>query len=65
MIKVEVFLEEDQLEGVFENAEIRFSKAKLKKLKDLIVDKEIDIKEALEEALLEELEEIVSEEWER
>lgn len=65
MIKLEVFLEDEQIEEVFERAEVRFSKAKLKKLKAIAEEQEIDIKEALEEALMEQLEEFVIEEWER
>jgi hypothetical protein len=65
MIKVEVFLEQEQIEEIFENVEVRFSKAKLKKLKEFIADQEMDIKEQLEERLAEVLEEIISEEWEK
>ena len=65
MIKVEVFLEEEQVEEVFENVEVKFSKAKMKKLIKIMQDQDIDIKEQLEERLMEVLEEIITEEWEK
>lgn len=65
MIKIEVFLEQEQVEELFENVEVRFSKKKMKELKEMINDQEIDIKERLEEALKEVLEEMVQDEWEK
>src|SRR5688572_19655774 len=61
MIKIEVYLEEEQMKELFENVEVRFSKKKLKELQALIVDQDLDIKERLEEALAEYIEEIIQE----
>jgi hypothetical protein len=65
MIKIEVFLNEEQVEEMFENMEVRFSKAKLKVLKQLISEQDIDIKEQLEERLMEVLEEFIQDQWEK
>lgn len=65
MIKIEVFLEQEQVEELFENVEVRFSKKKMKELKEMIINDELDIKEQLEEALKEVLEEMIQEEWEK
>ena len=63
MIKLEIVLEEEQIMEAFENCEIKFSKAKLKKLKDAVDFQDIDIKEILENALLEQLEEMIEEQF--
>jgi hypothetical protein len=62
-IKIEVFLEQEQIEELFENAEVKFSKKKLKELKDNIANADMDIKERLEEAFAEIIEEMISDEW--
>jgi hypothetical protein len=64
-MEITVVLDDEQIETVFENAEIKLSKTKLKKLKSLVSEQDMDIKEVLEERLMEFLEEIVTEEWER
>lgn len=63
MIKLEIVLEEEQIKEVFENCEIKFSKAKLKKLKERLEYNEIDVKEVLEEALQEQLAELIEDEF--
>lgn len=63
MIKLEIVLEEEQIKEAFENCEIKFSKAKLKKLKEAVEYQDIDIKEILENALQEQLEEIIADEF--
>ena len=63
MIKLEIVLEEEQIKEAFENCEIKFSKAKLKKLKERLEYNEIDVKEVLEEALQEQLEELIEDEF--
>ena len=63
MVEVTVVLDEEELEGIFEDAEVRFSKAKLKKLKTLLLDQDLDVKERLEETLREYIEELVTDEW--
>jgi hypothetical protein len=62
-IKVEVFIEEEQIREIFEDVEIKFSKKKLKELKELIDYADIDIKERLEETLREIIEEMIGDEW--
>jgi hypothetical protein len=64
MLKIEVFLEEKQIKECFENAEVRFSKKKLKELLENVSNADIDIKEQLEERLLEVLEEMIQDEFE-
>jgi hypothetical protein len=63
MIKLEIILEEEQIKEAFENCEIKFSKAKLKALKERLEYNEIDVKEVLEEALQEQLEELIQDEF--
>jgi hypothetical protein len=65
MIKITIELNEEQIKEAFENAEVRFSKAKLKKVKDELEFQDIDIKEMLEIALQEQIEEIIADEWEK
>ena len=62
MIKITIELTEEQIREAFENAEVRFSKAKWKKLKEEIQYQDIDIKELLENTLQELLEEMI---WEK
>ena len=61
MIKITIELTEEQIREAFENAEVRFSKAKWKKLKEEIQYQDIDIKELLENTLQELLEEMIGE----
>ena len=63
MIKLEIVLEEEQIKEAFENSEIKFSKAKLKILKERLEYNEIDVKEVLEEALQEQLAELIEDEF--
>lgn len=62
-IKVEVFLEEEQVRELFENAEVKFSKKKLKELVSNVDSADMEIKERLEETLAEIIEEMISDEW--
>lgn len=63
MFKLEIVLEEEQIKEVFENCEIKFSKAKLKKLKEAVDYQDMDIKEILENALMEQLAEMLEEQF--
>lgn len=65
MIKITVELIEEQIREAFENAEVRFSKAKFKTVKENLEYNDLDIKEQLEERLLELLEEIIADEFEK
>lgn len=62
-MEITIVLEDEQIESAFEDAEIKISKAKLKKLKELVNEQDIDIKEAMEERFVEILQEIIEEEW--
>lgn len=64
MLKVEVVLDFDQIKECFENAEIKYSQKKLKVIMENIVDADMDIKERLEDALKEFIEEMITEEFE-
>lgn len=61
--EITIVLEDEQVEEAFENAEVKVSKAKMKKLKELVANQDLDIKEALEERFAEFLEDIINEEW--
>jgi cellobiose-specific phosphotransferase system component IIB len=63
MLKIEIVLDEEQIKYAFENAEVKFSKKKMKDLLDNVDYADLDIKEQLEEALKEILEEMISDEW--
>lgn len=72
MIKVEVSVEERQisiilddgkLQELFENNNIRPSKAKIKTLKEMLVSSE-DVEELLEDSFMGAIEEIITDEWE-
>jgi hypothetical protein len=63
MIKLEIVLEEEQIKQVFEYCEIKFSKAKFKKLKEAVDYQDIDIKEILENSLMEQLAEMIEEQF--
>lgn len=62
-VKVEVYLEQEQIKELFENAEVKFSKKKLSDLKDMIDNADLDIKERMEELLAEIIEEMIADEW--
>lgn len=62
-INIEVFLETEQIETAFENAEIKFSAAKMEKVKEMLNEVDIDAKERLENALIEFIEEMIADEW--
>jgi hypothetical protein len=62
MLKVEVVLGEEQIKECFENADVKFSKKKMKTILENVEFSEMDIKERLEESLMEILEEIITEE---
>lgn len=65
MLEIKVVLEEDEIQELFEDNEIKFSKAKLKRIKQMISDADPDVKECLEEALKEFIAEMITDEWER
>jgi hypothetical protein len=62
-IKVEVFLEKEQIKELFENAEVKFSLKKLKELTSNVDHADMEIKERLEELLAEIIEEMITDEW--
>ena len=53
----------EQIERTFEEVEVKFSKAKLEAVKQMVLDNDVDIKEALEETLLEQIGDLIHEEW--
>jgi hypothetical protein len=63
--KIEVFVTEEQIKEMFEAADIKFSKAKLKKLMSISDDMESEVKEQLEGTWMEMLSEFMSDEWEK
>ena len=63
--KTEITLDQEMLEQIFEDLEIKFSKAKVTKLKKMISETEPDLIELLEEALRGYLEDLITDEWER
>jgi hypothetical protein len=63
MVKITIELPQEIIEEVFENAEIKFSKAKVKRLKEIISEVELDVQERLEEQFQEILQELIEEEW--
>ena len=63
MLRFEVVIDDENIQDIFENVEVKFSKAKLKKLKELAEDGLEDLQERLEETLSEFLEEVIQEEW--
>lgn len=65
MIKLEIVLDEETLQEIFEGVEVKFSKKKMKELKELVNESELDILEVLEESLKEQLEEMITDNWER
>jgi hypothetical protein len=62
---VELNLDQEQMEQIFEDLEIKFSKAKVNKLKKMMLETEPDLIELLEEALRGFLEDLITDEWER
>jgi hypothetical protein len=62
-ITITVTLEDEHLQDLFDNNEIKFSKAKLKRLKEIVNEVETDIQERLEETFAEFIDELVQEEW--
>lgn len=65
MLKVEVVLDAERIKEAFENVEIKATKKKIFDLLEMTDNAELDIKEALEERLIEFLEELITDEWER
>jgi len=59
-MEIKVVLNEEQIKEAFENCEIKFSKKKLKELKEEFQYCELDILQALEETFLEQLQEMIS-----
>lgn len=64
-ITLTVTLDEEMIQELFEENEIRFSKAKVTKLKKMIVDSDYTLYEELEETLKETLGNWITEEWEK
>jgi hypothetical protein len=58
-MEIKVVLNEEQIMELFENCEVKFSKKKLKALKEEFEFAELDILESLEETFSEHLEEII------
>lgn len=58
-------LDEERLRDIFEGYEIKFSKAKIKRLKEMIEEVYPDIVEAMEAALEEQISELITDEWEK
>jgi hypothetical protein len=65
MLKIEVVLDAEQIKEAFENVEVKATKKKIFDLLEMTDNAELDIKEALEERLIEFLEELITDEWER
>ena len=64
MLRFEVVIDDENIQDIFENVEVKFSKAKLKKLKELAEEGLEDLQERLEETLSEFLSDLIQEEWE-
>lgn len=62
-IQITVTLEDEQLQDLFDNNEVKFTKVKLKKLKEMINEVETDFQERLEETFSELIEELIQEEY--
>jgi histone H3/H4 len=62
-ITITVVLDDERLREIFDNNDVKFSKAKVKRVKEVIDEIESDIQERLEESLEEFIEEIVQEEF--
>lgn len=58
-----IILSQEQIEEAFEYQDIKFSKAKVNKLKKLLEEMDPDIRERLEEAFLEFIGEVIYDEW--
>lgn len=64
-LEVAVVIDDENIEEIFDDVEVKFSKAKLKKLKELVDEGMEDLQVRLEETLSEFLSELIQEEWER
>jgi hypothetical protein len=64
-IEIKITFDEERLRDIFENAEIKFSQAKLKKLKEIIEECQYELDEMLEDALEGFINDAIQEEWER
>jgi hypothetical protein len=62
-IEILVTIDDEMVEGLFDDLEVKFSKAKLNKLKKLFEEDKEAFYEPLEEALQERLQELIEEEW--
>ena len=62
-IKLTVILEDEHLQDLFDNNEVKFSKAKLKRLKEIVDEVETDIQERLEETFSEFIDELIQDEY--
>lgn len=65
MITFKVEINEEHIKEIFEECEVKFSKAKLKALLSQVDYIELEMREQLEENLKEQLSEIIQEEWEK
>lgn len=64
-LKVTIVMDEEVLREVFEDYDIKPSKAKVMKLISLVADYEADAQEVMEDALKDFLGNIIQDEWER
>jgi histone H3/H4 len=62
-ITITVVIDDERLRDIFDNNEVKFSKAKVKRVKEVIDEIESDIQERLEETLEEFIDEIIQEEY--
>jgi hypothetical protein len=63
MLKINICVEKEQIQEMFDENEVKFSNAKMKKLQLLIDQQESDIITELEYKFLEIIGEIIGEEW--
>lgn len=64
-LSVTVTFEEDQIRDIFEGHDIKFSKAKVKRLKEMLEEVFYDVQAQLEESFEEQLAEMITDEWEQ
>jgi hypothetical protein len=64
-VNLNLEMDEERLREIFDGYEIRFSKAKIKRLKEMIDDIMPDIIEVMEETLEEQIGDLITDEWEK
>jgi anti-sigma28 factor (negative regulator of flagellin synthesis) len=62
-VKIEMVFDEERLQEMFENQDVKFSKAKVNRLKKIIEECQYELDEILEDALEEFLNDSIQEEW--